>query len=209
MRHEMEHKILRIRVVGGVDVCLAATRDRRPRTKRGLVQHTDDAAPHSLGCEPLNFAWRAIHTDRPHSAERGTHVANYFATSQTEFFRSGSACEKAAVVTLPQNPHPAAPSSANGALLYQPRANRGPQGAFLAPWGGMPWVQIEPPPSSANGALLYQPRAKPWVQIEPPPSSANGALLYQPRAKPWVQIEPPPSSANGALLYQPRAKPWV
>src|SRR6266567_645525 len=112
--------------------------------------------------------------------------------ARTEFFRSGSACEKAAVVTLPQNPHPAAASSANGALLYQPRANRGPQGALLAPWGAKPWVQIEPPPSSANGALLYQPGAKPWVQIEPPPSSANGALLYQPRAKPWVQIEPPP-----------------
>src|SRR5258708_1242645 len=82
MRREMEHKILRVRVVGGVDVRLAATRDRRPCTNRGPVQHTDDAAPHSLGCEPLNFAWRAIHTDSPHLPERGTHVANYFATSQ-------------------------------------------------------------------------------------------------------------------------------
>src|SRR6266702_4784117 len=46
-------------------------------------------------------------------------------------------------------------SSANGELVYQPRANRGPQGALLAPWGGMPWVQIEPQPKGRRPGLFF------------------------------------------------------
>jgi hypothetical protein len=46
--------------------------------------------------------------------------------------RVGQFEKKPEVVTLPKNPHPAMVSSANGALLYQPRAK--------------PWVQIESQP---------------------------------------------------------------